>query len=358
LSNELIIYILFSFCFTFIGIKIFISVAPKLSLVDIPNNRSAHNKITPKGAGIIFGFIFLCSIFAFTFPIFDSIKYTLLAIIVVYVGGVFDDIYNLSSKKKFLFLIIASLIAYYSGFNITYIGNYFGIDISLGYLSIPFTVFAIVGFTNALNLSDGLDGLAGSISIVILSTLLILGFMNNDILLISWSSILISVITAFMFFNWNPAKVFMGDSGSLLIGFVVSLLGIRALEYVNAVAILFLVAVPILDTLIVLTRRIQRGESPFKADKTHLHHILLNIKRDKTLTVKLLFLMQLIFSGLFLQLNNQNDLINLSVFVLLFIIFFNLFEPRSRTREKRKLKNNNLQKSHAGKRKNKLALIK
>jgi len=113
----------------------------------------------------------------------------------------------------------------------------------------------------------------------------VIGFINNDNTLMVWSALLISVILAFLILNWHPAKVFMGDSGSLLLGFIIAILSVKALQYVNPVSILFLAAVPILDTLVVFRRRIQRGMSPFTADKNHLHHILNNIKQDEAFTV-------------------------------------------------------------------------
>lgn len=344
--SSVFIYVFITFIVTFIGIKLFIYVAPKLSLVDIPNERSSHKEIVPRGAGIIFGFIFICTILKLNIDSIGSLKYTILSIVVVYIAGITDDLIDISSKKKFIFLIVASVIAFYSGYEISYLGAFGGYELHLGFLAFPFTVFSIVGFTNSINLSDGLDGLAGSISVVILSALLIIGLIHHDEMLISWSAILISVLVAFLFFNWSPAKVFMGDSGSLTIGFIIALLSIKALAYINPVVVLFLVAVPILDTLVVFRRRMQRGLSPFKADKNHLHHILFDMKQDKSFTVKMLITMQLSFSCLFLQLYKQNDLINLAIFILLFTIFFNLFDPRTvrrgkNARVKRQHKNKN-----------------
>lgn len=176
--------------------------------------------------------------------------------------------------------------------------------------------------------------MAGSISAIILSAIFVIGFINNDNTLMVWSALLISVILAFLILNWHPAKVFMGDSGSLLLGFIIAILSVKALQYVNPVSILFLAAVPILDTLVVFRRRIQRGMSPFTADKNHLHHILNNIKQDEAFTVRMLISIQLVFSCIFLQLHHQDDALNLLIFFLLFSIFFNLFDPRAKRRAK------------------------
>ncbi len=332
--TSLLIFCIVLFIITFFSIKKFITLAPKLSLVDIPNNRSSHKNITPRGAGLVFGFIFLIAVLIFDFKNFNEIKYTLLAIALIYICGVFDDKFDISPKQKLVFILVSSVIVYLNGYEITNVGTFFGFSIELGFLALPFTVFAIVAFTNALNLTDGLDGLAGSISVIILVAIFTIGFIYDDNTLMVWSAILISVISAFLVLNWHPAKVFMGDSGSLLLGFIIAILSIKSLSYVNPVSILFLAAVPILDTLIVFRRRIQRGISPFTADNNHIHHILNNIKQDKTFTVKMLIYIQLAFSCMFLQLHEQDDALNLLVFVLLFAIFFNLFDPRARRRAK------------------------
>lgn len=332
--TSLLITCIILFIITYFAIRRFITLAPKLSLVDIPNSRSSHKKITPRGAGMVFGLIFLLGVFIYDFQNFTEIKYTLFAIFLIYICGVLDDRFDISPKQKLIFIIVASVIVYFNGYQITNIGTFFNVSLNLGYLALPFTIFAIVAFTNAVNLSDGLDGLAGSISTIILSAIFIIGFIYQDNTLMVWSAILISVVLAFLVLNWHPAKVFMGDSGSLLLGFIIAILSIKALNYINPVSILFLAAVPILDTLVVFRRRIQRGMSPFTADKNHLHHILNNIKQDKAFTVKMLLSIQLVFSCMFLQLHHQNDALNLLIFFLLFSIFFNLFDPRAKRRAK------------------------
>lgn len=338
----LFLYCLLVVIVTYFLTKKFITVAPKLSLIDIPNERSSHKEVTPRGAGIVFGIVFIFGIVIYDLQNISSTIFILLSILAVFIGGVLDDIYTLTSKKKLLFITIASICIYFYGFQITTLGNFFGYEITLGLFSLPFTLFAIIAFTNAVNLSDGLDGLAASISVIILSALLVIGLINNDQMLIVWPAILISTLISFLALNWHPAKVFMGDSGSLLLGFIIAILSIKALEYVNPISIFFLAAVPILDTLVVFRRRRQRGKSPFEADKNHLHHILNNVKQNKAFTVRMLILMQLTFSTLFLQLHKQDDAVNLLTFFLLFLVFFDLFDPRA----KRRAKNTRLRKRY------------
>ena len=332
--TTLLFYCIILFIITYFSIRRFITMAPKLGFVDVPNERSSHKKVTPRGAGIVFGFIFLFGIIFFDLGTFSENKYTFLAILIIYICGVVDDKFTISAKQKLVFIIISSVIVYFNGYEITNIGTFFNVSVNLGYFALPFTIFAIVAFTNAVNLSDGLDGLAGSISTIILSAVFVIGYIYHDNILMVWSAILIAIILAFLVLNWHPAKVFMGDSGSLLLGFIIAILSIKSLTYINPAAVLFLAAVPILDTLIVFRRRIQRGRSPFEADKNHIHHILNNIKQDKAFTVKMLISIQLAFSCMFLQLHKQDDALNLVVFFLLFSIFFNLFDPRAKRRAK------------------------
>jgi UDP-GlcNAc:undecaprenyl-phosphate GlcNAc-1-phosphate transferase len=128
----------------------------------------------------------------------------------------------------------------------------------------------------------------------------------------------------------------MGDSGSLFLGFTIALLSIYSLEYINPASILFLAAIPLLDTLMVMRRRKQRGQSMFVADKNHIHHILLKFKKDKLFTVKSLIKFQILFALIFIQVYDKSDFINIILFAVLFLIFFNLFDPRMSYRKSNK----------------------
>lgn len=335
---ELIIYSLILFTVTFILLKIFIQQSEKMGLIDMPNKRSSHKQPIPRGAGIVFGFVFLITLLLFYFFASHEYEYTYIffAFTIVYLTGLYDDCKEISSRKKFMFIILAAFLAYLDGFQITTLGGYLGFELSLGYLALPFTIFAVVGFTNALNLTDGLDGLAGSISVVILASLVYIGYKNADMILIYVPLFLIAPLLAFLYFNWFPAKLFMGDSGSLFLGFSISILSIYALEYINPSSILFLAAIPILDTMIVMRRRKQRKQSLFVADKNHLHHILLGFKKDQHFTVASLLKLQIIFVLIFMQVYDKSNFINIILFLILFSVFFNLFDPRMNHRKKRK----------------------
>ncbi len=271
--------------------------ASHLGLVDIPNERSTHTIHTPRGAGIAFSFASLFGISIFYFYLAYSYKWTMLAILLVLIVGMLDDRHDTSPKTKFIVIILSTILLNCDDIIIDNLGMFFGYELSLGWFALPFTVFAVSGFTNALNLIDGLDGLASSVSIVILSTFLYIGYINSDTFMIVLSSTFIVALVAFLLFNWYPASIFMGDSGSLTLGFIISVLSIKSLAYIPTISILFIASIPILDTLIVMIRRKRTGHSAFRADRCHMHHILKHFFKENTVKTVLFFIvLQLIYS--------------------------------------------------------------
>ncbi len=280
------------------------SHAEKFGLIDIPNGRSSHNNHTPKGAGIGF-FLAVVIIFPFLYSsILKEYIWVFLAIFLVFIVGILDDRHDVSPKTKFVIIILSTFLLYMNNLYISTLGIYFGYEIRLGWFALPFTIFAVVGFTNALNLVDGLDGLAATLSIIMLSTFCMIGYQNDDLFMLSLSSMFIVSLLAFMIFNWYPASIFMGDSGSLTLGFVIAVLAIKSLAYVPTSSILLMTAVPLLDTIIVMLRRKINGKSMFVADRCHMHHILRHVFSENTpKTVLFLGTLQLILSFFGMQLH-------------------------------------------------------
>ncbi len=318
-------------------IFLLIKYADKLGFVDVPNERSAHSKVMPRSAGIGFMFAVLLTPLLLDVSFFLEYYYVFLAISVILLAGVLDDKFEVSPKVKFIFIFIATVMLYVHDIHIDSLGSYFGFELTIPhFLIFIFTFFAIAGFTNALNLMDGLDGLAGSIALVMFLSFFAIGWLYNDVLMINLSALFIGALTAFLFFNWNPAKIFMGDSGSLSLGFSIALLSIQSLHYVQPTAVLFLLALPIFDTFIVMRRRIQRGLSPFEADKTHLHHLLYKVKLHVKFTTIMLICMQVTFSIMGYQMHDADNTLTLILFVVFFYIFLSLFDERLRYRQKDK----------------------
>jgi len=264
-----------AFVASWILLRVFIKKAALYGLVDIPKRRSVHTSPVPRGGGIVFGIVFFPFLWLIEPHFFTTHTSALIAMAMVYFVGIYDDFKEASPYIKFIVLGIAILLSIYGKVVIDQVGVYAGVELSLGWLAFPFTLFALAGFTNAFNLIDGLDALASSLGIVILSFLVWLGYRYNDAFLMHTALLLIVILAAFLVYNRPPAKVFMGDSGSLFVGFLIAVLSTFALDYISGVSILFLAAVPLLDTFFVMYRRKKEGKSMMQADKCHMHHILL-----------------------------------------------------------------------------------
>jgi len=328
IETKLYIMSFLSFLFSIIFIKIIISYAKYFNLIDIPNERSSHIKITPRGAGIgIFLSVFTIAPF-FYISIFQSYLWAFSAILGVFFIGIWDDINEVSPKIKLFVITSATALLSLNDIRIDILGIYLGETLSLGYFAFPFTLIAVVSFTNAFNLIDGLDGLSGGIALIIISSLAYIGYSNNDNFIFILSISTIFALFGFLILNWNPASIFMGDSGSLMLGFIISMLSIKAITHIHPISIFYLSALPILDTIIVFIRRISHGQSPFKADKSHIHHILLNIFNNNIkITVIVLYLIQIFFTllGIFIFSNIEDGFWGLIIFIFIILIFYQIF---------------------------------
>lgn len=325
-DNVYVLYYTFvvSLCLAWILTK----TSHRFFLMDTPNHRSVHTQPIARSGGIAITLSFFIGIYLLgtPFPL-----YMVFAILLVFGVGLLDDIKHVGSKSKFAIIFFAATLLYINGFYIDSIGTWLGYEITLGWFALPFLWFVMSGFTNGVNLIDGLDGLAASVSIIILLALGYIGFKYDDLFLYYSSFILAFSILGFLILNWHPASIFMGDSGSLTIGFIISILAIHALQYINPVSILLLAALPILDALVVMFRRIAHGKSPFEADKTHIHHIILRLKGGNVrLAVLLMITMQFLFTIIGLGFKIRDQFIILLVFALIVFVFYHLLTPSRR----------------------------
>jgi UDP-GlcNAc:undecaprenyl-phosphate GlcNAc-1-phosphate transferase len=321
---------------TMLFITMIIKYSAKIGLLDIPNDRSSHVAPTPRGAGV--AMFFACAIVLVLFHSHFIVEYIgfFSALLVIFLLGIYDDNREASPKWKIVFIVISILLIFFiDELRIDTLGTWFGVDFDLHWtLALLVTIVAVVGFTNALNLLDGLDGLAGSVSLVIFSSFLYIGYIHGDTFMITVSLSMIATLVGFLFFNWSPASIFMGDSGSLVLGFTVAVVAIKSIDYINVMAVLFITALPIIDTIVVMTRRIQRGLSAFNPDKTHIHHKVLTWRGSVDHSVLILILLQVHFSvaGVFFK-NSANETVLLLILIVLFL-FFNLLDERRLVREK------------------------
>ncbi len=286
-------------------------LAHKVGAIDIPNSRSSHATPTPRMGGLAMSLslVIACIIYL---PHDSFLLAFLSGLFVVVVTGAIDDVAEISPRWKFVGQgVAATLFVYLSGLKIEHVGDIMGLgNIELGNASGAFSVFCMVGGMNTFNLSDGLDGLAGGMAAI---AAVFFGYFawlvqGHALLIIAVS--LHGVIVGFLRENNYPAKVFMGDSGSLMLGYVLAVLLVALSQSAPALpvtALAMVVALPLLDTLLVMTRRVCYGHSPFLPDRTHLHHRLLSLGLSHPAAVVIMYCMMIIFGLLAIALKNQPD---------------------------------------------------
>jgi UDP-GlcNAc:undecaprenyl-phosphate/decaprenyl-phosphate GlcNAc-1-phosphate transferase len=270
--------------------------ALRYKAVDMPNSRKVHDNPVPRigGLAMALGAVIPIMIWSPGNRFVDSL---LLGAAVLVVFGLVDDFKELGYRSKLLGQIIAAaIIVVYGGLIIDSAGDLLpeGVVIPL-WISVPLTMLAVVGVTNAINLSDGLDGLAGGISMMIFICLGIVAFRNDYTAIALLSVATIGAILGFLCFNSHPANIFMGDTGSQLLGFLAVSLAIhisQASDPLSRSFPLLLLGFPILDTLTVMVERIRKGVSPFKADKNHLHHKLMYLGASHAASVVVIYTIQ------------------------------------------------------------------
>lgn len=260
--------------------------ALKHDLVARPNHRTIHLKPTPLLGGTAVYLAYLAGIFliylfsgsAYTELLTENLSFILGGTLILFLG-IYDDAKGASSYQKFSIQILASLVVIGSGYRISEIVNPFGGLIQLGWLSYPITIFWLVTISNAFNLIDGLDGLASGIGLGASIMMMFVSLWNSNLVSALPAAVLAGAIAGFLIFNFNPAKIFLGDSGSLVIGFWLACFSINGtFRHESAIAILIpiiLFSLPILDTFMAFFRRVRLGIHPFKADQKHIHHRLL-----------------------------------------------------------------------------------
>ncbi len=279
-----------SFVISFFSIPSIIKIAHLKNLTDDPSSRKKHLEKTPTLGGVA---IFASLIFSLSFWVrnedFFEMKYFISSLIIMFFVGIKDDLYNLVSYKKLAAQLLAAFIlVHYGDVRLTSFYRFFGVQDIPMWVSYSFSIFTITVIINAFNLIDGVDCLAAGIAAVISLFFGIWYSLVGYNALALMSFVLLGSLLGFMFYNRTPSKIFLGDTGSLLIGLVISLLSIRFIEYnkvnlseyhissVPAVTIGILI-VPLFDLARVFYIRIRSGKSPFDADRNHLHHRLLDL---------------------------------------------------------------------------------
>lgn len=278
------------------------SLAFRVGAVDVPkDNRRMHDHPIPRMGGLAIFFGFTLSVLIFI-PLTTELRGMLLGSVVIVILGILDDIFALPALPKFFVQILAALIAVLHGNRIEFLSNpnIFSQDLfwELGWLAIPITVLWIVGITNAVNLIDGLDGLACGVSTISSMTLLVIALIvaEPDVALLMGA--LSGACIGFLPYNLNPAKIFMGDTGSTFLGFILAVVSIQGLFKFYAIisfAVPFLMlGLPIFDTCFAILRRVSHGQSPMSPDRGHIHHRLIDMGFSQKQAVAVLYIISAI----------------------------------------------------------------
>jgi UDP-GlcNAc:undecaprenyl-phosphate/decaprenyl-phosphate GlcNAc-1-phosphate transferase len=299
MTAQLIIGFFVSFLTVMVLTPLVIKFAHKIGATDKPNHRKVHAKVMPRLGGLA---IFLGVVAGFFAAGLHHEKLTGISIgaVLIIILGILDDKYELSAKVKLMGQIVAAGIVVSTGLTIDFISIPFLAKINLGIWAIPVTIFWIVAITNAINLIDGLDGLAAGISSIGIATVAFMAGAAGKSLILALALILLGSTIAFLFYNFHPAKIFMGDTGALFLGYsigILSLLGLyKSVTLFSFIVPIIILGVPIFDTTYAIIRRVVNKKPIGAPDKSHLHHRILAIGLSHRNTVLVIYALGILFS--------------------------------------------------------------
>ncbi len=285
-------------------------LAPKLGAVDLPSGRRVNKRIIPRLGGIAIAVGFLSPLIGLLFfdnKIADLFREDLLKVLGLCVGaviicalGALDDWRGVRARHKLYVQIGVASFAYWCGFQIDAVHLPFLGDLEMGIFAFPFTLFWIVGIINALNLIDGLDGLAGGLAFSACVVNIVVGLVSGNLLATLLAIALAGALLGFLVFNFNPASIFMGDSGSMFLGYVLgvsALFGFKGTTAIGLLVPILALGVPILDTLTAIARRVISRRPIFASDRHHFHHRLLELGLTHRRAVLSLYAISALLTG-------------------------------------------------------------
>lgn len=304
----------------------------KLKLVDSPNFRKKHKGDIPLIGGLVIYFTILISSFFFEISSYmTTILYTSIILIIL---GALDDAIELGVIYRLLAQLVCCLIVIGSGLVVNNIGNYMFLpNIELSFFSVLFTVFCVIGLTNSFNFIDGNDGLCSTLSLISILSIILLSYLNNSIIFFIDLNFLLLIsftLLLFIFFNiTNFFKIFLGDAGSMFLGFFVAFLLIMVSQdqnqIIHPVLTIWCVTLPVFDITSVVIRRVLRGINPFKPDRRHVHHILLQLGFSNIFTTLIIITISIVLNSfgiiIFYLSGPLPTLISFILLLLAYVIF-------------------------------------
>ena len=303
------------------------SLCYKIGAVDVPkDNRRMHDHPIPRMGGLAIFLGFVLSVLIMV-PLDRPKQGMLLGAVIIVILGALDDIYNLPAKLKFVVQIVAALVAVLMGNRIEVLSNpnIFRPNTvwTLGWLAIPVTVIWIVAITNAVNLIDGLDGLACGVSTISAVTMLVIALLvsEQDVAVIMGA--LAGACIGFLPYNLNPAKIFMGDTGATFLGFIMATMSVQGMfkmySVISFVVPFLMLGVPIFDVCFAVIRRLSKGQSPMTPDRSHIHHKLIDMGMSQKQAVGTLYVISAIL-GLTAVVMTTNGALKAGLLLLALIV--------------------------------------
>lgn len=324
-DHNVFLIVFVTFLVSVLLVPIVKKVAEHVGAMDVPNARKVHKKPMPRLGGLAIYIAFLLG-----YILYGQISTQMISILIgsflLIIVGIFDDINSVPAKYKFLVqTIAASIVVVYGklGFSeLTILGLSFHFPMIINDI---LAIFFIVAITNAINLIDGLDGLSSGISAIYFLTIAVIALITNklggiDIIL---SLIMLGATLGFLFHNFPPAKIFMGDTGSLFLGFMISiiaLLGYKVTTFTSLVVPIVVLAIPIFDTLFAILRRLLKGQSVAVADKEHFHHQLLKMKYSPVASILIIYAIDIAFAVVSILYVLGDNQFAIAIYVVLMIL--------------------------------------
>lgn len=309
-----------------------IVLAAKTGAMDAPDARKVHKGPMPRIGGLAIYCGFMVAILAMlnfaelTQEVANGVIGLLLGGTLIVIIGLIDDYKNLPAKVKLLGQILAACVVVYFDVRIDVITDPFGDYLYLEYLAVPATVFWIVGLTNTVNLIDGLDGLAAGVSTIASITIMLVALQEDVMIVALFTAALAGAALGFLRYNFNPAKIFMGDTGSMFLGFILA--GISVIGAVKCTATIALIVpilalgLPIMDTTFAIIRRYRGGVPIFKPDKGHLHHRLLDLGFSQRQAVLLMYVISALLGLSAVALNEVSGGMSIVIVVCVLLVVF------------------------------------
>ena len=327
-SNVIIAFII-TMALTIIITPLIIRLANKLGVVDKPNDRKKHNGHIPLLGGlaifipVVIGIIYLQ-------PEHNSLVGVYIGATIILITGIVDDVFNIKPVMKLSAQLVATIAVLSSGLMIEKLTIPFFGSVDLGIFSYVITILWIVGITNAMNLIDGLDGLATGVAAIAFSSILIMAIGDGVTVVIYLSAIFLASLLGFLIFNFHPAKIFLGDTGSMFIGFslaIISMLGLfKNVTIFSFIVPIIVLTIPIFDTIFAIIRRALSKQHIMTADRKHIHYVLLEMGFGHKTTVLIIYAFSAFFGVMAIIFTNATMILSFVILLLMLIALHLLAE--------------------------------